>query len=162
MLRISRLTDYAFILLDQLAEEEDNVVSCSTLTEHVPLPMPTVRKVCKQLAQDGLLVSHQGAHGGYELTDTLDKITAARVIEAMEGPIAITVCSDQGDECELEAACPTSRSWKAINQAIRTALDGLTLAEMQHGVEASAILQPSTPEAAEPSPTRNERRSTSP
>lgn len=140
MLRISRLTDYAFILMSRLDEAEDEVVSCSSLAEQAPLPLPTVRKVCKELSQADLLVSHQGAHGGYELARPLAEVTVADVISAMEGPIAVTLCSEGAGECEIEEACPTSQSWKVINAAIRSALEGLTLADMQRPLDPDTIL----------------------
>ncbi len=152
MLRISRLTDYAFILLSRLAEADDEVVSCSSLADNAPLPLPTVRKVAKKLAQEGMLVSHQGAHGGYELARPLSKVTAAEVISAMEGPIAVTLCSEDAGECEIEDACPTSRSWKVINAAIRSALETLTLEDMQRPIDPEAILAQATPHDATPAP----------
>lgn len=162
MLRISRLTDYAFILASRLDKAEDEIVSCSTLAERAPLPLPTVRKVCKQLAQEGLLVSHQGAHGGYELARPLEDVTVAEVISAMEGPIAVTLCSEGTGECEIEDACPTSNNWKVINAAIRSALDGLTLADMQRPLDTEAVLAidgPASPSAGTTSSTSEPRRS---
>ncbi len=131
MLRISRLTDYAFIILTRLAEEgQGEIVSCSSLADQGPLPLPTVRKVCKKLAQEDLLVSHQGAHGGYELAHPPGEITVAQVIAAMEGPIALTVCSEGAGECEIEHACPVGDNWRVINGAIRRTLSNLTLADL--------------------------------
>lgn len=140
MLRISRLTDYAFILLSSLADADEQVVSCSNLAKATPLPLPTVRKVAKQLAKEGMLVSHQGAHGGYELARPLVEVSAAEVISAMEGPIAVTLCSEDGAECEIEDACPTSQSWQVINAAIRSALEDLTLEDMKSPLEPETIL----------------------
>ncbi len=144
MLRISRLTDYAFILLSSLSEAEDQVVSCSAIAETAPLPLPTVRKVAKQLANAELLISHQGAHGGYELAQDLTQVTAADVIRAMEGPIAVTLCTEEGTTCEIEDACPTSQSWKIINAALQTALEGLTLADMQRPMNPQTVLANAT------------------
>lgn len=143
MLRISRLTDYAFILLHRLSGADEEVVSCSTLAEQTPLPLPTVRKVCKKLANQGLLVSHQGAHGGYELARPAGEVSAAEVISVMEGPIAVTLCSEGAGECEIEAGCPTSQSWRVINAAIRSALDGVTLADMKRPLKPEMVLAPS-------------------
>lgn len=140
MLRISRLTDYAFILLTELAQaEDDEVLSGSTLADRTPLPLPTVRKVLKNLAQEDLLESHQGAHGGYALACKPEQIAVTDVVSAMEGPIAVTMCADVDDECDIEAACPTSESWKVINEAIRATLDDLTLADLQAPVAAETV-----------------------
>lgn len=141
MLRISRLTDYAFIVLTQLEASDEEIVSCSVLADASPLPLPTVRKVAKTLAGEDLLVSHQGAHGGYELARPLDEITASDVIHAMEGPIAVTVCSEDATACDISDTCPTSESWKMINAAIRSTLDNLTLADMQPPLDRDAFLE---------------------
>jgi FeS assembly SUF system regulator len=141
MLRISRLTDYAFILLAELEEADDDVVPCSTLAEQSPLPLPTVRKVAKKLAAEDLLVSHQGAHGGYELASPPDELSAAEVISAMEGPIAVTVCSEDATECEIADGCPTSQSWKIINAALRATLEGLTLDDMTPPLDQETLLE---------------------
>lgn len=152
MLRISRLTDYAFILLNELDQAEGEIVSGSALAERAPLPLPTVRKVLKQLTQAGILVSHQGAHGGYELADPLEAVSVAEVISAMEGPIAVTLCSEGADECEIEEHCPTSRSWKVINAAIRSALEGLTLADMRGPLDAETVLATAGPSSTGSTP----------
>lgn len=165
MLRISRLTDYAFILLTHLDEADEQVVSCSTLAETSPLPLPTVRKVAKTLASEDLLVSHQGAHGGYELAHPPDEVTASDVISAMEGPISITICSEDANECEIADACPTSESWKIINAAIRATMDRITLTDIQPPLDADGILEkagieaPASATVEEASPT-SPRRST--
>lgn len=141
MLRISRLTDYAFILLTELAQAEDEeVLSGSTLAERTPLPQPTVRKVLKKLAQEGLLESHQGAHGGYALTAPPGEIPVSDVIDAMEGPVSVTLCCDEEETCEIEHECPTSNGWKIVNAAIRSTLDNLTLTDIQDGPDSDRLL----------------------
>lgn len=140
MLRISRLTDYAFILLTELAQDEDQgVLSGSSLADRTPLPLPTVRKVLKTLAQEDLLESHQGAHGGYALARDPEDVTVTDVISAMEGPISVTVCCQTDEECDIEAVCPTSESWKIINEAIRSRLAELTLADVQAGASSQRL-----------------------
>jgi FeS assembly SUF system regulator len=165
MLRISRLTDYAFILLTELADaEEDEVLSGSTLAERTPLPLPTVRKVLKKLGQEELLESHQGAHGGYALTRAPEEIAVTEVISAMEGPIAVTTCNDAEEVCEIEDACPTSESWKVINEAIRATLDELALADLQGSVSPETMQAALTHDgdASTPAPTTGGRSADDP
>jgi FeS assembly SUF system regulator len=139
MLQISRLTDYAFILLTELGQAEEDLVSGSSLAERVPLPLPTVRKVLKKLAQEGVLESHQGAHGGYALARSGDEITVADVVSAMEGPISVTLCCADDEDCEIEASCPTSQSWKMINEAIQSTLADLTLNDIRQGAKSDRL-----------------------
>jgi FeS assembly SUF system regulator len=141
MLRISRLTDYAFILLTELAGEgNEQVLSGSTLAERTPLPLPTVRKVLKQLGQEGLLESRQGAHGGYALAKPADELAVSEVIDAMEGPVSVTMCCDDEETCEIEHECPTSDGWKIVNAAIRSTLRNLTLTDIQQGPASEKLL----------------------
>jgi Rrf2 family protein len=90
-----------------------------------------VSKVLKVLAREGLLVSHRGTKGGYSIARRPEDISVAEIIRALEGPIAITECTDilHGD-CDLELLCPVRGNWHRINQAIREALEGISLAEM--------------------------------
>jgi FeS assembly SUF system regulator len=139
MLRISRLTDYAFILLTELSQAEEDVISGSSLADRTPLPLPTVRKVLKTLAQADVLESHQGAHGGYGLARPADEVSVADIVSAMEGSISVTLCCDDDEECEIEGVCPTSESWKIINEAIQTRLESLTLTDVQQGASSPRL-----------------------
>jgi len=88
-------------------------------------------KILKVLAREGLLTSQRGTKGGYTLARSPECISVAEIIRALEGPIALTECTDRvyGD-CGLERLCPTRGNWHKINQAIRDALEKVTLAEM--------------------------------
>jgi FeS assembly SUF system regulator len=96
---------------------------------HIPLPMAS--KILKALARTGLLASHRGAKGGYGLARPAERISVAEIIAALDGPIALTACIEDGPgECEIEALCPARANWQRINDAIRHALESITLAEM--------------------------------
>jgi FeS assembly SUF system regulator len=134
MIRLARLTDYAFVLLAQMARAGagPTVLAASDLADLTHLPQPTVSKVLKTLNKAGLLTAHRGARGGYTLSAPPDSILALDIIRAMEGPVAITDCLDAGRDkpCELEGNCPTSGHWTAINVAMMAALNAVTLADM--------------------------------
>src|SRR5262245_27832577 len=108
MIRMTRLTDYAIVLLAYCARHPERPLhSTRDLAEEAHLPMPTVGKILKLLARKGLLVSHRGVRGGYVLSKPADQITVAEIIGALEGPIAITECShDAPGSCALESRCP--------------------------------------------------------
>jgi len=131
MLRITKITDYGFILLAYMAaQDQDSLHNAKDLSASIDIPLPTVSKVLKILTQGGILKSHQGSKGGYSLARLADEISAAEVIEAIEGPVALTDCST-ADGCDRN--CPVSPRWKQVNNAVIGALQGLTLSDMANG-----------------------------
>ncbi|MDF7799112.1 SUF system Fe-S cluster assembly regulator [Pontiellaceae bacterium B1224] len=131
MLRITKITDYGFILLAHMANQDQELLhNAKDLSAAIGIPLPTVSKVLKILTQGGILKSHQGSKGGYTLGKPAAEITAAEIIEAVEGPVAITDCSS-AEGCERN--CVVSSSWQQVNTAVIGALSGLTLDDMSHG-----------------------------
>lgn len=135
MFRLNRLTDYAVVVMAQMANGEGQVRTAPQIAEETGVPSPTVAKVLNALARDGLIVSQRGASGGYRLGGPPERITVAAIIEALEGPIALTACVDgQSGHCESEALCPMRGNWDRVNTAIRNALEGVTLEDMTAGL----------------------------
>lgn len=131
MLRLSKLTDYAVVVLVRLSREE-GVQTSPGIAVATGIPEPTVAKVLKTLAAGGLVVSQRGARGGYRLMRPLASIPVADVIAAVDGPIALTACVDgSATECESQALCPMRGRWDPVNEAIQQALLAITLADMQ-------------------------------
>jgi FeS assembly SUF system regulator len=133
MLRLSKLTDYAIVLLGYCADSEDSApVTARALAHDSRIALPTVSKVMKALCHAGLVQSHRGATGGYTLSRGAKEISVADIIAAMEGPISLTDCSreDVPGLCEIETCCPMRTNWRRINDSIRGALEGLSLAQM--------------------------------
>lgn len=131
MLRISKLTDYGTVVLAHLADAEERLQSASEIATVTGLGAPTVSKLLKQLARAGLVASERGANGGYRLAKAPADISAAEIIDALEGPLAITECSGHESSCELEDVCSVGSSWQQINLQIRRALAGISLTELQ-------------------------------
>ena len=131
MIKLSRMADYGVVLMSQLAREPAALRTAPELAQACGLPSPTVSKVLKLLAHDGLLVSHRGIKGGYLLGRDAVEISMADVIGALDGPIALTDCiGPDGLVCEIEALCPTRTNWRRINDALIEALSGVSLADM--------------------------------
>jgi len=135
MLRVSKLTDYATVVMTVLAgvaaaRGADAVISAQDLAERAHLELPTVSKLLKQLAHAGLVASLRGVNGGYRLARTPERITIADVVTAMEGPIGMTECSAQAGLCGHESHCGVRVNWQRINQAIAQALASVTVADM--------------------------------
>jgi len=130
MLRVSKLTDYATVVMTCLAGSGDGVLSAQALAERARLEAPTVSKLLKQLAQAGLVVSTRGINGGYRLARLAEKITIADIVTAMEGPIGMTECSAHAGACGHEPHCGVRVNWQRINHAIADALASVSLADM--------------------------------
>lgn len=131
MLRISKLTDYAIVVLSHAAKSDDQVVTARMLSEASHVPMPTVGKVMKSLARAGIVESLRGKKGGYKLARPASRITVAELIAALEGPVAMTECSlGTACECDIELRCPVRTNWKRINEVVRQALDSVSLQDL--------------------------------
>lgn len=129
-MRISRLTDYGTVVLSHLARSEAALVSASEVAAATGIGLPTVSKLLKALNRAGLVVSTRGAQGGYRLARAANRISAAEVIDALEGPVSITECSATDSHCDLESVCNVGGAWQRINVAIRRALDDISLADL--------------------------------
>ncbi len=130
MFRLSKLTDYAVVVLIRLAAVE-GVQTSPGVSQATGVPEPTVGKVLKALAASGLVASQRGARGGYRLMRPLGAIAVADVITAIDGPIAMTACVEgSGASCEASCTCPVRGRWDAVNDAVREALTAITLADM--------------------------------
>ena len=128
MLKITKIADYGFRLLIHMAAQEEGLLyNAKDLSASIDIPLPTVSKVLKILTQGNVLVSHQGSKGGYALARSASQISVAQVLEAVDGPVAITDCNTT-EGCERN--CQASSSWKKINHAMNDLLEGLTLADM--------------------------------
>lgn len=130
MLRVTRLTDYATVVLTVLAARPDVVLSAPELAERAGLEAPTVAKVLKPLASAGLVEGFRGANGGYRLARAPDAISLVQIVEAMEGPLGMTECSIASGQCGIEHSCGVRANWRRINDVVADALGNVSLAQM--------------------------------
>jgi len=130
MLRVSKLTDYATVVMTVLASAPQRVHSAQELSDFARLELPTVSKLLKQLAHAELVESFRGVNGGYKLARAPERITIAAIVTAMEGPIGMTECSAHAGLCDHEPHCGVRVNWQRINVAIAQALGSVTLADM--------------------------------
>jgi len=138
MLRISKMTDYAIMVMVELHASQGDVLSAHALAERSHLELPTVSKVMKLLVKMGLVDSFRGASGGYSLERKAQDISVAEIITAIEGPIAMTECSVEEGLCAQESICSLRGNWQRISVAIAKAMEGVSLAEMAQPVKPSA------------------------
>lgn len=133
MLRVSKLTDYATVIMTALAEAQaagEGVLSAQDLAERAQLEAPTVSKLLKQLAQGQLVESFRGVNGGYRLARPSAQVSLADVVVAMEGPFGMTECSAHVGACGRESHCGVRGNWRRVSDVIETTLREITLAQM--------------------------------
>lgn len=130
MIRMSKLTDYAIVLLAHLARSTETLTA-HELAARSRVPLPTVSKLAKELSKAGLVVSHRGRNGGYGLARAPELISVAEIVEALEGPIALTECAKpHSGICGIEDTCLARDSWDPVSRAIETALRNLPLSSI--------------------------------
>ena len=131
MLRITRQADYGILLLATLAQCPGRLAwTAGDLAEHSHVPLAMVSKILKVLTRGGLLQSQRGPKGGYRLAHPPAQLTLARMVEVLDGPVALTECTGANGSCDQQSRCHIHPTWQQINQTISDALEGITLAEM--------------------------------
>ncbi len=130
MLRVSKLTDYATVILTHIGHEPKKLHAATDITKATGVALPTVSKVLKKLTKEAILKSHRGPKGGYMLAKLPAETNVAQIISAIEGPISMTECSSNESACEQEASCEIKANWGLINRAVFTALEAVSLADL--------------------------------
>lgn len=131
-MRLSSMADYAVVTMSAAARHCGGArVSAAQLAAETGLPAPTVQKLVSRLTAAGLLRSARGARGGLQLARPAAAITLADIVEAVEGPIALTACVETGrHDCALEGCCAVRPHWPLVNEAMRSALAGISLSNL--------------------------------
>ena len=131
-MRLSNLADYAVVIMAEASRHCGGVrTNAAALADTTGLPAPTVQKLVSKLTGAGLLRSMRGAGGGLQLARPAAAITLADIVEAVEGPIALTACLDS-DDCAVDHSCAVKPHWPMVNAALRGALADISLARLAH------------------------------
>lgn len=148
MIRVSRMADYGVVAMTHIARRADELHTAASVAQATGVPLPSATKLLKQLVKSGILTSQRGAKGGYALSRAPAEISVADLIVAIDGPIVLADCLDgPAGQCGLESFCSVRSPWQKVSNAIRIALEEVTLAEM---IEATAYVPP--PDEAEARP----------
>ena len=141
-MKINKLTDYSIVILTNMVIKDENAMhTAKELSEFSGIPLPTVTRILKMLSNEGILESQRGAQGGYTLTKNSTDISVAEVIEAMEGPIALTECAGDDCGCAFEPSCAVGKPWQKINKAVNNVLQNINLSEMSVKDESQNLLK---------------------
>ncbi len=139
MLKISKLADYAILVMGSVSAHSNKLLSAKDIAIDTHLTEPTVGKLLKLLTKQHLLNSERGVKGGYKSAHPANAITVAEIIEAVDGKIAMIECDKSDSCCAVESICTVSSNWQKISSGIREALAGISLADMQHEIPEAMI-----------------------
>ncbi|MBM3482146.1 MAG: SUF system Fe-S cluster assembly regulator [Alphaproteobacteria bacterium] len=141
MIRVSRMADYGVVAMTHIARRAEDLHTAASVADATGVPLPSATKLLKLLARQGILASQRGAHGGYTLKRRPADVSVADLIVAIDGPIALADClhGDEGAACGLESFCSIRSPWQKVSDAIRVALEEVSLAEM---IAATAYVPP--------------------
>ena len=131
-MRLTHLADYAVVMMTAAARREASArLSAGELAAETGVPLPTAQKLMGKLAIAGLLTSVRGAGGGFTLSRPVAEISLADIVEAVEGPIAMTMCADGGiSDCALDAHCRVKPHMGIVGAKVRGALGAVSLQEL--------------------------------
>lgn len=130
MFKINKLTDYSTVVMSYLAEVPRGMVTANDICQHTHISLPTVSKILKMLAKAGLLASHRGAAGGYQLVRAPHDISIAEIVIAIEGEVGLTECSMNHSHCSIQDSCHIRSNWRLISHIIQQTLQNITLADL--------------------------------
>ena len=147
MLRITKMTDYAVLILANLALYDNKLLTAKEIASETHISLPTTQKILKKLNRKNLVISKQGASGGYSLDPETKKLSVATLLEKLDGDLSITQCSSNDDQCEVEDFCNIGNAWQMINQRVQWALNDITLGDLIHPTRIEQFISTNIPVA---------------
>ena len=132
MIKVSRMADYAILLVCKMSNDENKVYSSQELSIITSLKITTISKILTKLTKANVTDSIRGVSGGYKLTMQAEDISVGNIIDIIDGKVALTVCVEEGENhnCDLVSLCPSQSNWQIINNTVREALNSVSIAEM--------------------------------
>ena len=145
MLRITKMTDYAVLILANLALYDNKMLTAKEIASETHISLPTTQKILKKLNRKNLVISKQGASGGYSLDPETKKLSVATLLEKLDGDLSITQSSRNDDQCEVEDFCNIGNAWQMINQRVQWALNDITLGDLIHPTRIEQFISTNIP-----------------
>ena len=132
MIKVSRMADYAILLVCKMSNDENKVYSSQELSIITSLKITTISKILTKLTKANVTDSIRGVSGGYKLTMQAEDISVGNIIDIIDGKVALTVCVEESENhnCDLVSLCPSQSNWQIINNTVREALNSVSIAEM--------------------------------
>ena len=130
LMQIPRRIEYALRAMIHLADRPGGVARGIEIAEREQIPKYFLEKVIRDLMRGGLVRSHRGPGGGYELARAPEQVTFKDIIEAVEGPITLNICVDGSSICALQPACRMYRVWEEGQRVLLKVFSQTTLKEI--------------------------------
>lgn len=136
MIRVSRMADYAVLLLCKMAREKKLIYSAHELSIGTSLPITTISKILTKLTKAEITKSVRGVSGGYKLSKEAKDISVGNIIDIIDGKVALTVCIEEtNSSCDFASMCISHSNWQIINNAINNALNAVSIQEMAFPIQ---------------------------
>ena len=132
MLKIGKMADYALLVTHHLVKKTYGLCTTDDLAQASQLSVPTVRKLLKMLVDANIVTSYRGVKGGYKLSREAKYLSLADIITAVEGPIALTECTQVKHDCDLESSCELKHNWSYVNQMVAQLFTHISLADLSN------------------------------
>ena len=133
MLKVTRLADYAVLIISSFIGQEKDIVSAQKIIKKTGLQNATVMKLLSILVKKNILEAFRGAQGGYKLKKNLENISIKELIEAIEGPVSLTDClGSNKNNCNLFDVCITKNTWSIVNSAIKDTLENIKIKDISN------------------------------
>jgi FeS assembly SUF system regulator len=141
MLQLSKLTDYAIVIMAYLATRSEGTTNARHIAQKTGIALPTTSKLLKRLAQEQLLLAQRGMKGGYQLALPATDIPLGKIIQALEGQIALTECSYAQHQCVVEKQCTIRQGWHRISRFIEDTLFHISVADLIQPLKLEPLLK---------------------
>jgi FeS assembly SUF system regulator len=142
MLRLSKLTDYALVIMAYLAKHPGSASNAKHIAEKTGISLPTASKLLKRLSGQQLLLAQRGIKGGYQLALPASDISLGKIIQSLDGPIALTECSHVNHPCSVEKQCTIRDNWRRISAFIQDTLLHISIADLIKPLKLDSLLNP--------------------
>jgi Rrf2 family protein len=133
MLKLSKKTEYAIIaILDMAGKQVDEWLTAKDLSQKYNIPREIMGKVLQSLAKQGIIISHQGAKGGYKLKASLEQLNINSIVNAVDGPIHLVDCKNDTDcDCGQLDYCNIKTPMELIHIELNRFFDNITLKDFK-------------------------------
>ena len=136
MIKVSRMADYAVLLVCKMAREKDVIHSAHELSINTSLSITTISKILTKLTKAEITKSVRGVSGGYKLLKDAKEISVGNIIDIIDGKVALTVCIEENNnDCGLASMCSSYSNWQIINNAVTDALNAVSIKEMAFPIQ---------------------------
>lgn len=129
MLKVTKMVDYAVLVLSEMYQQPDRCVSVSQLSERFNLGSSVIAKICRLLTKAGILGAERGAHGGYLLALSPERVSLQKVADAIAGYVPLVSCEMSPTSCSCASRCHLKPAWQRVEQQLTAVLEDISMVD---------------------------------